>query len=95
MAPAASIVEINVAGDDGRVLASSSEHSVDATLPQLRDFSQWSKSSARSRLLDLMRGGPEYQELTHLGAEGQPEGILTIQVVTSTVLLRRASDASR
>jgi signal transduction histidine kinase len=87
MALAPSIVEINVAGGDGRILASSSERRVGAMLPALRDFSQWSKGSARSRLLDLMSGGPDYEVLARLGIQGQSGSILTIQVVISTVLL--------
>jgi signal transduction histidine kinase len=90
MALAPSIVEINVAGEDGRILASSSERRVAAMLPQLRDFSQWSKGSAMSRMLDLMREreGADYEVVTRLGIQGQSESILSIQVVTSTVLLR-------
>jgi len=83
-----SIVEINVAGEDRHILASSSDRRVGATLTQLRDFSQWSKRSALSRLLDLMRGGGDYESEDAAGIKGQSERILTIQVVTSTVLLR-------
>ncbi len=88
MALGPSIVEINVAGEDRAILASSSERRVGAQLTQLRDFSQWSKGSAMSRLLDLMKGGLDYEVLARLGIQGQSESILTIQVVTSTVLLR-------
>jgi signal transduction histidine kinase len=90
MALSSSLTEINVAGQDGQILASSSERRVGATLTQLRDFSEWSKSSAMSRLLDLMRrrGGPDYQVVVPLGYRGQNEGIFSIQVVTSTALLR-------
>jgi len=62
-------------------------------LTQLRDFSQWSKGSALSRLLDLVRGGPnsevpDYEVVVRLGIQGQSESLLTIQVVTAPVLLR-------
>jgi signal transduction histidine kinase len=88
MALSSSLTEINVAGQDGQILASSSERRVGATLTQLRDFSEWSKSSAMSRLLDLMKGGVDYEVPARLGIQGQSESILNIQVVTSTVLLR-------
>ncbi len=88
MALAPSLVEINVAGEDRRILASSSGRRVGEMLPQLRDFSQWLKSSAMSRLLDLMKGGLDYESAGAAGIQGQREKILTIQVVTSTVLLR-------
>jgi signal transduction histidine kinase len=90
MALSSSLIEINIAGEDGQILASSSERRVGAMLTQLRDFSQWTKGSAMSRLLDLMqrRGGPDYQVVVPLGYQGQDERILSIQVVTSTALLR-------
>jgi len=88
MALAPSLVEINVAGEDRRILASSSGRRVGEMLPQLRDFSQWQKGSAMSRLLDLMKGGLDYESASAAGIQGQDEKILTIQVVTSTVLLR-------
>jgi signal transduction histidine kinase len=87
MALAPSIVEINVADENRRILASSSGRRVGAVLAQLRDFSQWSKGSTRSRLLDLMRGGADYESTGAAGIQGQKERVLTIQVVTSTVLL--------
>jgi signal transduction histidine kinase len=87
MALAPSIVEINVAGEDRRILASSSERRVGATLAQLRDFSQWSRGGALSRLLDLMKGGPDYESDSAASIKGQSERVLTIQVVTSTALL--------
>ena len=81
MALSSSLIEINVAGEDGRILASSRDRRVGATLAQFRDFSQWTKGSAMSRLLDLMRrrGGPDYQVVVPLGYQGQNEGILSIQ----------------
>jgi len=88
MALANSIVEISVADSDQRILASSSERRVGAMLTHLRDFSAWNKASALARLPDLISGGPDYEVVTRLGIQGQSESILTIQVVTSTVLLR-------
>lgn len=88
MALSPSLVEINVSDQAGQILASSSERRVGTNLAQLRDFSQWVKGSARSRLVDLMAGGPDYQMIVPLGIQGETETILTIQVKTSTVLLR-------
>ncbi len=89
MALSSSLIEINVAGDDGKILASSSPRRLGETVAKFRDFAQWNKGSARSRLLDLIRrGGPDYQVVVPLGYEGQDQGILSIQVVTSTALLR-------
>jgi signal transduction histidine kinase len=89
MALSSSLIEINVAGDDGKILASSSPRRLGETVAKFRDFEQWNKGSARSRLLDLIRrGGPDYEVVVPLGFEGQDQGILSIQVVTSTALLR-------
>src|ERR1035438_1463304 len=88
MALSRSIVEINVAGEDNHILASSSERRVGAMLMRHGDFSQWIKNSAKARLLDLFRGGADYERIAGLGIPDQSERSLTIQVVTSTVLLR-------
>jgi signal transduction histidine kinase len=90
MGLSSSLIEINIAGDDGQILASSSERRVGATITQFRDFAQWTKGSARSRLLDLVRrGSPDYQVVVPLGYEGPDQStLLSIQVVTSTALLR-------
>jgi signal transduction histidine kinase len=85
---APSIVEINLADADGRILASSSKRRVGEMLAKLRDFSEWNKGSALPRLLEVIRGGSDYQVLARLGVQGATESILTIQVVSSTVLLR-------
>jgi signal transduction histidine kinase len=89
MGLSSSLIEINVAGDDGQILASSSERRVGANITQFRDFAQWTKGSAMSRLRDLIRrGSPDYQVVVPLG-EGQDQNkLLSIQVVTSTALLR-------
>ena len=74
MALSSSLIEINVAGEDGKILASSSERRVGESASQLRDFAQWNKGSARSRLLDLIRrGGPDYQVVVPLGYKGQDQ----------------------
>lgn len=83
-----SLVEINVAGQDGHVLASSSDRRVQTALPPRRDFAQWIASPVRSRLLDLMSGGPDFQVTAPLAIQGESDPVLTIQVVTSTALLR-------
>ncbi len=88
MANTSSLVEINVAGPDGVILASSSDRRVGIPLTPLRDFSQWIASPMSSRVLDLIRGGPDWQLIVPLGIKGEGESILSIQAVTSSALLR-------
>lgn len=84
-----SLAEINVGGEFHKILASSSDRRVGGQLPELRDFAQWTKSPIRSRLVDLMSGDTSFQVAATLGIQGEPQSVLTIQVVTSTVLLRK------
>ena len=88
MANTASLVEINVAGPDGVILASSSGRRKGRPLVQLRDFAKWIASPMRSRVLDLIKGGSDWQVIVPLGIKGERESILSIQAVTSSALLR-------
>lgn len=84
-----SLAEVSIAGSNGTILASSSERRIGMPLPNLRDFGQWTKSSVRSRLVDLLAGDRNFQIMATLGIRDQPDRVLTIQVVTSTLLLRK------
>lgn len=89
VADSPSLVEVNIAGDDGKILASSASRRVGTIPPMRRDFGRWISSPMRTRLLDLVAGGPDFLSVVSLGIQGQPERLLTIQVVTSTALLRQ------
>jgi signal transduction histidine kinase len=84
-----SLAEINVANQSGTILASSSSRRVGSQLANLRDFAQWTRSSIRSRLIDVMAKDTYFQVVASLGIQDQQQSVLTIQVVTSTVLLRK------
>ena len=126
MAPLPSILEINVAGQTGEVLASSNPSRISGPLPKVAMFSDWRDSPLRRRMLDLFVYRPDYQVVVPLGQVSVPLGraepvttdrtdtdradtdpvgtghiepnrgvaadhtIFTIQVVTSSVLLRAA-----
>jgi signal transduction histidine kinase len=79
------IIEINVAGKTGEILASSSPDRIGRPLNQLENFSNIQKRSMYTRLRDLFLKRPDYQVTLPLGVPGQQ--IFTIQVVTSSVLL--------
>src|SRR6266436_5113039 len=83
------LVEINVAGEDGNILASSNPSRVGQPLKQLEDFAHWRNGSLIRRLADVIMRKPDYQVVVPLGiAGGQP--IFTTEVETSGVLLRNA-----
>jgi signal transduction histidine kinase len=82
------IVEINVAGSAGQVLASSNPSHVGGTLDNLAVFSTWKALPMYRRMVDLFRRRQDYQVTVPLGVNGQ--ALFTVQVVTSNVLLRSA-----
>jgi signal transduction histidine kinase len=86
MALSVALLEINVAGQDGVILASSSNPlRIGQPLAHLENFADWRRRSLYRRLMDLTVRKPDYQVVVPLGV-GQ-ESIFTIQVVTSSVFL--------
>src|SRR6266851_4717724 len=85
MALSAALLEINVGGQDGVILASSNPSRVGQALAGLEDFGDWRRRSLYRRLADLTIRKPDYQVVVPLGV-GQ-QSIFNIQVVTSSVFL--------
>lgn len=85
MALSAALLEINIAGQDGSILASSNPSRIGQPLAHLENFADWRGRSLYRRLVDLMVRKPDYQVVVPLGV-GQ-QSIFTIQVVTSSVFL--------
>jgi signal transduction histidine kinase len=90
MALSPSIVEINVAGQSGEILASSNPSRAGMPLAPLSNFSEWRARPLYRRVPDLMARRADYQVAVPLGIAGQSEPVFTIQVVASSVLLRNA-----
>lgn len=95
MAPSPAILEINVAGQTREVLASSNPSRLSASLPELPMFIAWRDGNLRRRMRELFVNRPDYQIQVPLGQITSTNGagdhtIFTIQVVTSSVLLRAA-----
>jgi signal transduction histidine kinase len=91
MALSPALVEINVGGEEGTILASSNPSRVGQKLDRLQNFADWRNRSLYRRLVDLIARRRDYQVVVPLGIAGQSDPIFTIQVVTSTVLLRDAA----
>jgi len=90
MALSPSIVEINVAGQSGEILASSNPSRAGMMLTPLTNFSEWRSRPFYRRVPDLMARRADYQVAVPLGIAGQSEPVFIIQVVASSVLLRNA-----
>lgn len=85
LAASQGVVEINVAGRTGQILASSVSSRVGQTLNHLQTLQKWQSLPLSRRLSDLFGAKPDYQVTVPLGFDGQE--LYTVQVVTSTVLL--------
>ena len=85
MALSAALLEINVAGQDNIILASSNPSRVGQGLIGLENFAFWRNRSLYRRLVDLAVRKPDYQVVVPLGV-GQ-QSIFIVQVVTSSVFL--------
>jgi signal transduction histidine kinase len=85
------IKDVNIAGPDGAIVASSNPPVVGKALVPLPSFEEWSAHPFYIRLLDLIRHrGNEYQLLIPLGVPGETAPVFRIQVIISSVLLRDA-----
>lgn len=84
------IKDINIAGPDGNIIASSNPPVVGKPLDVLPSFQEWSLGSFYTRLADLIQRRAEYQYLIPLGLKGEPQPLFRIQVIVSSVLLRAA-----
>jgi signal transduction histidine kinase len=87
MASSRSILEINVAGESGLVLASSNPPAVGTLIRRRENFETWGKTTWYHRTLDLLTRRPDWETTLGLGVEEQDKPVFTIQVVTSSVFL--------
>jgi signal transduction histidine kinase len=90
MASSRSLRDINVAGENGIILASSDPAAVRTPIKRLQGFETWGKASWYRRTLDLVTRHPDWEITVGLGVGDQDKPIFTIQVVTSSVFLRDA-----
>ena len=86
MAASRSIIEINVAGEDGRVLVSSSPLRTNTPMVRLDSIASVNQGNLYQRVVNVFSRRPDYETTIPIGFSGQP--VFTIQVVTSSVLLR-------
>jgi signal transduction histidine kinase len=84
------IKDINIAGADGTIIASSNPPVVGKTLVILPSFKDWNDTPFNRRLVDLIKGRADYQFLIPLGVKGEEQPLFRIQVIVSSVLLQDA-----
>jgi signal transduction histidine kinase len=85
-----SVVEINVAGANGQILASSTDTRIGTDMRHLESFPAWRVKPLRRRVGDLIGRLPDLEVTVNIGPAGESHPLFTIQVVSSTVLLRDA-----
>ncbi|MCU1338941.1 MAG: hypothetical protein JWO19_4522 [Bryobacterales bacterium] len=90
MANTRSLLEINVAGESGMILASSNPAVVRTSIERRENFDTWGMTPWYRRTLDLLGKRPDWEVTLGLGVGEQDKPIFTIQVVTSSVFLRDA-----
>jgi len=85
-----SIVEISVADEESRILASTNRVRVGAYMPQKLTLRDLLELGPLDRMLAILRSGIDYESRVDLGVQGEPIPVFRIQVLVSSVLLREA-----
>ena len=88
MASSSSLLEINVAGETGLILASSNDRAVGTQMQRRENFETWGKNTPWRRARDLWTGRPYWEVTVNLGVGDPDKPVFTIQVVTSSLFLR-------
>jgi signal transduction histidine kinase len=91
MAQSRSIVEIDIAGEDAGILASSNPRQRGMKMRPREDLSALRSAGPLDRLVTLLTSREDYETRVPLGIEGQKTPLLTIQILVSPVLLRAAT----
>lgn len=82
------LIEINVADEDGRVLASSNPEAAGSRWRRREPLAAWSRLPWHRRIYDLLRRRPDWEILPRpIGIEGSGP-VLQVQVVSSSVFVR-------
>jgi hypothetical protein len=90
MAAANGIVEIQVAGENGQILASSNPARIGGPTLPLPSFTAWQRESLPRKLNEILSKRQDYEISDPIGVRGQEWPIFTVRVLISSVLLRDA-----
>ena len=90
MAQSRSIVEVDIAGEDGVTLASSNPRQAGMPMISRQNLRSLKDASPLGRIVAMLTARNDYETLQHLGIAGQNTAVLTIQILASPVFLRDA-----
>jgi signal transduction histidine kinase len=90
MASSSSLLDINVAGETGIILASSNDRAVGTPMQRRENFETWGNTGWFHRTRQLLARRPDWEISVNLGVGDPNKPIFTIQVVTSSLFLRNA-----
>ncbi len=88
LASSRTILEIQVVGETGKILASSDPDAVGSEAKHLPSLANWTQQDEWRQLLDLFRNQQNYAVVMPLGVPEQAAPIFRIRVIYSSVLLR-------
>jgi signal transduction histidine kinase len=88
MASFGALIDINIAGENGIILASSS--AVNTPMQPRENFESWGKAPWYRRAIDLLQRRPDWESTVALGVGDPNKSVFTIQVITSSLFLRAA-----
>ena len=88
------LVELQIAGEDGKILASSNPSRKGGDLPRRTPFAQWRNEWSLKRLVDVFRASQDYEVTVPLGIAEQKNPVFTIQAVVASAFLRNELEPS-
>jgi PAS domain S-box-containing protein len=88
MASSRTIIEIQIVGESGKILASSDPRSPGEDAQPLPSLEEWTRKSPWSQLFQVFSGRANYAYVMPLGVEQQAVPVFRIRVVVSALLLR-------
>jgi len=88
MALSSSIVEINVAGEDGVIVASSNPGQRRGRMVKKRDLSALQDAGPLARMKAILTSHDDYETRVDVGIERQRTPVFTIQILVTPALLR-------
>lgn len=90
MAQSRAIIEINVASEDGHVLASSNPARAGEMMVNRQDLESLRSARLTGRVSAIFRSRDDYETRVPIGFAGQSGPVFTIQILSSALLLRDA-----
>jgi signal transduction histidine kinase len=88
LASSRTIIEIQIVGEDGKVLAAADPASAGKSARRVPSLAQWGKKSPWKRLVEVFSESADYEVAAPLGVAEQQAPVFEVRIVISSVLLR-------